>query len=248
MYADGKDPDVFVQRLCWCTSCSEWWIKKGNVIFYRWSSLPIQARTTLLSLRHDMTDRERHTSVTFYYPEANSYRITSCQWYNDITHVLLWALNLLSLLLDRGLRRQLPPGNRKNIYTLHKSILTFKQVGGNVCLFGQSPCLLWPHWYQESPGKQVLSITSVSPWVHLVFSDLILEKLYFRDQIKNIINYISQLEKGWQIKGKTLIKEQRNITAMALLGNICCSGLGPFVPLEGRVMANQYKVVLSYHL
>ena len=33
-----------------------------------------------------------------------------------------------------------------------------------------------------------------------------------------------------------------------LWGAFCWHGLGPLVPLEGRVTANQYKVVLSDHL
>ena len=33
-----------------------------------------------------------------------------------------------------------------------------------------------------------------------------------------------------------------------LWGAFCWRDLGPLVPLEGRVTANQYKVVLSHHL
>ncbi len=33
-----------------------------------------------------------------------------------------------------------------------------------------------------------------------------------------------------------------------LWGAFCWQGLGPLVPLEGRVTANQYKVVLNDHL
>jgi len=31
-------------------------------------------------------------------------------------------------------------------------------------------------------------------------------------------------------------------------GGFCLHGLGPLVPLEGRVITNQYRVVLSRHL
>ena len=33
-----------------------------------------------------------------------------------------------------------------------------------------------------------------------------------------------------------------------LWGAFCWHGFGPLVPLEGRVTANQYKVVLCHHL
>lgn len=32
------------------------------------------------------------------------------------------------------------------------------------------------------------------------------------------------------------------------VGALCLHGFGPLVPLQGRVPANKYKVVLSYHL
>ncbi len=35
--------------------------------------------------------------------------------------------------------------------------------------------------------------------------------------------------------------------SVMLLGAFCWHGLGPLVPLEGRVTANQYKGVLSDH-
>ncbi len=36
--------------------------------------------------------------------------------------------------------------------------------------------------------------------------------------------------------------------SVILWGEFCWYGLGPLVPLEGTVTADQYKVVLSYHL
>lgn len=53
----------------------------------------------------------------------------------DETDVLLSALNLLSLLWDQGLQRQLPPGNR-NVHHFKKNPLTFKQVYRNMCRLG----------------------------------------------------------------------------------------------------------------
>lgn len=58
-------------------------------------------------------------------------------------------------------------------------------------------------------NKYLASHLSVheSIWFSLFFfSDLILEKLYFRDQIKNIINYISHLEKRVTDQRKNLNK------------------------------------------
>ncbi len=37
-------------------------------------------------------------------------------------------------------------------------------------------------------------------------------------------------------------------SSVMLLGALCWHGLGPLIPLEGRVTANQYEVVLSDHL
>ncbi len=42
--------------------------------------------------------------------------------------------------------------------------------------------------------------------------------------------------------------ECRSTGSVMLWGAFCWQGLGPLVPLEGRVTSNQYKVVLNDHL
>lgn len=99
--------------------------RKALIDIYRGPSLPIQASTTFLSLRHDRQRKAHKYTIVFIIRRQFHIR-SHLQRYSDVTHVLLGGLNLLSLLWDQGLRRQLPPGNRNNMYTLQRSPLTFK--------------------------------------------------------------------------------------------------------------------------
>ena len=59
---------------------------------------------------------------------------------------------------------------------------------------------------------------------------------------------MTNLRKNWY-RSKYLTPTARGSGGSVMLwGAFCWHGLGPLVPLEGRVTANQYKVVLSDHL
>jgi len=76
-------------------------------------------------------------------------------------------LILLSLLWDRGLQRQPPPGSRNNIDTLQKNPLTLKQEERNMCVAWRVTLFPWTPLVPAEPYKVVIIIHHSSFFVHL---------------------------------------------------------------------------------